>query len=88
MADLDYRPERTILTNEQHELAREFTEAVNAYVNETKGDELRESLDVGIAVAKMLIGQADRKKALENLAMAGFGAAMNAVKAKAFEDQV
>lgn len=79
---IEYRRERTVFTEEQHDLANELTEAINSYINETQGDELRESLDVGIAVARMLVGQEDRKKALANVANAGAAAGLNAMNAQ------
>jgi len=53
---LEYKPQRTEFGPEAHNLARELTEAVNSYLNEIKGDEIKESLDVGMIIGSMLMG--------------------------------
>ncbi len=58
---LEYKRERLEFTEEEHHLAKELTEAVNSYLNEVKGDEIKESLDVGMIIAGMLMGGGERK---------------------------
>ena len=64
---LEYKKERTVFPEEMHALAKEMTEAINAYINETKGDELKESLDVAMAVAKFLIGSESKEDRVNRL---------------------
>ena len=64
---LEYKRDRTDFTEEAHGLAKELTEAVNAYLNEEKGDEIKESLDVGMVIGAMLMSGEDRHENIEKL---------------------
>lgn len=84
---LEYKRERLEVSEESHSLARELTEAINAFMNEEKGDELRESLDVGMAVGRMLMGGGGRQAAMTNMVLALNAAGMNALIAKVIEKE-
>lgn len=53
---LEYKKERLEFSDKAHSFAKELTEAVDAYLNDIKGDEVRESLDVAMVVGSMLMG--------------------------------
>lgn len=52
---LEYKKERTEFSEVAHNFARELTEAVDSYLNDIKGDEIKESLDVGMIIGSMLM---------------------------------
>ncbi len=63
---LEYKKERSEFSEEAHKFARELTEAVESYLNDIKGDEIKETLDIGMIIGSMLMA-GDRQENVNKL---------------------
>ena len=87
MKELEYKRERIEFSEQAHKIAKELTEAVNAYLNDVKGDELKESLDVAMIVSGMLMGGGDRQTNVNNMIDAIMLFSINAGKSALEKDE-